>query len=411
MAGSKSCCRRCKSVDAPYDLRNDPTCRDCFIDYVETKGGRRLGAVARDTRPPGRPGPRRYVAGLSFGPSSTALTQILDKSARFHSSKKASPAFEPLIVHIDTDLSPRAAAEADTPARRLLSRYQERFPNMAFECVHLSTIWRTATLDWSALGVDTAAAAADDGQEEEVDAVERLRAFFDSLPSATSRADVLRLFIRHLLLHVALDRSYTAVLLGHSTTALAALTLAEVANGRGYAVPWQINDGPFTARNYHGPGAQSSALGQQQQQQQQHSDVQMPIYYPLREVFKNELATYLDLVPSLKELMPQQDNNNNNNNNSATAKVISHKDLSIAEVMERYFDSVEGPYSGIVANVVRTTGKLDRVTGGGSCHLCGMALDEQGDSRWAGELGDTGDESLALQSSRLCYGCKRTVHG
>ncbi|KAG5980499.1 hypothetical protein E4U55_003975 [Claviceps digitariae] len=393
MATSTSCCRRCKNVDAPHELRNDPTCRDCFIDYVETKGGRRLGAVARDTRAPGRPGPRRYVAGLSFGPSSTVMTQILDKSAKFHSSKKASPAFEPLIVHIDTDLS-HTAGQRDSPAQKLLARYQERFPNMSFECIHLSSIWKATTLDWSVLGVPLP----DDQAEVMVDGVERLRTFFNSLPSMTSRADMLRLFIRHLLLDVALDRSYTAVLFGHSTTALAALTLAEVANGRGFAVPWQINDGPFTVCQYrhsatHSPGPK------------QPSEVQMPIYYPLREVFKSELAVYLDLVPTLRELMPQDDNN------KAAGTVVSHRDLSIAEVMERYFESVEGPYSGIVANVVRTTGKLERVTSGEFCHMCGMTLDEQGDSRWAGELGQDLDEAEASPTTRLCYGCRRTVHG
>ncbi|KAG6002123.1 hypothetical protein E4U21_003449 [Claviceps maximensis] len=388
-----TCCRRCNNIDAPHDLRNDPTCRDCFVDYVETKGGRRLGAVARDTRAPGRPGPRRYVAGLSFGPSSTAMTQILDKSAKFHSSKKASPAFEPLIVHIDTDLS-HTAGQRDSPAQKLLARYQERFPNMSFECIHLSDIWKATTLDWSALGVPLP----DEQVEVIVDGVERLRAFFNSLPSMTSRADILRLFIRHLLLGVALDRSYTALLLGHSTTALAALTLAEVANGRGYAVPWQINDGPFTVCKYRHSAATHSPMPTQP------FEVQMPIYYPLREVFKNELAVYLDLHPTLKELVSQE-------NNNTAGSVVSHRDLSISEVMERYFDSVEGPYSGIVANVVRTTGKLERLTSGRFCHMCGMTLDEQGDSRWAGELGQDLDETEASQTSRLCYGCKRTVHG
>lgn len=362
--------------------------RDCFIDYVETKGGRRLGAVARDTRAPGRPGPRRYVAGLSFGSSSTVLTQILDKSAKFHSSKKASPAFEPLIVHVDTDLS-HFAGKRDSPAQKLLSRYRERFPNMSFECIHLSRIWKATTLDWSAFGVTIA----DD--QNEMDDIERLKAFFDSLPSMASKADILRIFIRHVLLDVALDRSYTAVLLGHSTTALAALTLAEVANGRGYAVPWQINDGPFPICKYHSATHSSGP--------KEYSQVQLPIHYPLREVLKNELAIYLDIVPSLNELMPQND--------KAAVSVVSHKDLSIAEVMERYFDSVEGPYSGILANVVRTTGKLDRATNGGFCQMCGMTLDEEGDSRWAGELGDDLDESRAPQTTRLCYGCKRTVHG
>ncbi|KAK2594228.1 Cytoplasmic tRNA 2-thiolation protein 2 [Conoideocrella luteorostrata] len=316
------------------------------------------------------------------------MAQILDTSAKFHSSKKSSPAFEPLVVHVDTDLS-HTANQSDTPAQRILSKYRERFPNVSFESVHLSRIWTVRTLDWSTLAGFQA------GNQEGISEVDRLKNFFRTLPSMTAKADVLRLFVRHILLDLALERSYTALLLGHSTTALAALAMAEVANGRGFAVPGQINDGSFAVCRY--------GFGTDPSKSREISETQMPLYYPLREVFKSELLTYLDLMPSVKELMPED--------NSPTGHFVSHKDLSITEVMERYFDSVEGPYSGIVANVVRTTGKLDRATSGGFCHMCGMTLDELGDSRWAGELGEDADKLDTSQSARLCYGCKRIMHG
>ncbi|KZZ99300.1 Thiouridylase, cytoplasmic, subunit 2 [Moelleriella libera RCEF 2490] len=129
----------------------------------------------------------------------------------------------------------------------------------------------------------------------------------------------------------------------------------------------------------------------------------MPVYYPLREVFKNEIMTYLDLVPTVKDLMPEDGSNSGN--------IVSHKDMSISDVVERYFESVEGAYSGIVANVVRTTGKLDGVVSGEFCRLCGMTLDGPGDSRWAGELGDEIDEFEVDHEVHLCYGCRRTIRG
>ena len=314
------------------------------------------------------------------------MTKILDKSANFHSSKKSSPAFEPLVVHIDTELSQITKDRQDSRSQRLLAKYRERFPNVSFECIHLTKIWDAKTLNLAALG------AVD---ESEADPTARLNKFFDSLPSTSSRADILRLLIRHLLLDVALERSYTALLLGHSTTALASLTLSEVANGRGFAVPWQINDGPFTV----------SMCGDHKDvsDEKEISKAQMPVYYPLREVFKNEINTYVGLVPSLVGLVPNDDT-------QVASKVVSHKELSISEVMERYFESVEGPYSGIVANVVRTTGKLDRLSSGRFCTMCGMTSDEQGDSRWAGELGEDVNESQTELES-LCYGCRRSLKG
>jgi cytoplasmic tRNA 2-thiolation protein 2 len=198
-----------------------------------------------------------------------------------------------------------------------------------------------------------------------------------------------------------MERSYSALLLGHSTTALASLTLSEVANGRGFAVPWQINDGAFTVCTYGGRSADGDGAGAQDQDD---GKVQFPVYYPLREILKAEVVTYLGTTPSVRDLVPAD--------NSSSSSVVSHKDQSIEEVMARYFEGVEGPYSGIVTNVVRTAGKLDRLVSSRYCRLCGITLDEEGDSTWAGELGDDPAEGAGgSDAGKLCYGCKRSLGG
>ncbi|RCI14087.1 hypothetical protein L249_7939 [Ophiocordyceps polyrhachis-furcata BCC 54312] len=367
-------CSRCRDPSAPYSLRNAATCRNCFVTYVEGKAGRRLGALARDTKTSGPPAPRKYLAGLSFGPSSTVMTHILDTSARFYSSKKSSPAFEPLVIHVDTDLS-----RCDSSSIRVAS-FRERFPSLTFECVHLSKVLDAKTIEWSALtGLE---GVAENGR----DPVSRLQRLLDS---ATSKPQLLRLLVRSLLLHIAIERSCSALLLGHSTTALASLTLSHVANGRGHVVPWQVNDGPYTVCTYDPSGVSGPAR------------IAMPVYYPLRQVLRNEVTCYMEMMPSLRHLVPSD--------GAVSRSVVSHKDSSIEDVIETYFDGVEGPYSGIVANVVQTTGKLERIPADSFCPLCGMALDEQGDSRWAGELGDSSDGQIDLK--RLCHGCRRTLRG
>jgi cytoplasmic tRNA 2-thiolation protein 2 len=199
---------------------------------------------------------------------------------------------------------------------------------------------------------------------------------------------------------VAFEKSYSALLFGHSTTALASLTLSEVANGRGFSVPWQINDGQFTVCTYRREADPASAG----RSSQEDSKIQFPIYYPLREILKNEIITYLGTTPSVRDLIPDLD--------KAPSSVVSHKDQSIEEVMARYFDGVEGPYSGIVTNVVRTAGKLDRLETSQHCRLCGITLDDEGDSTWAGELGDDpADSFVAPDTGKLCYGCKRSLGG
>ncbi|KAM3565942.1 hypothetical protein ARSEF4850_001091 [Beauveria asiatica] len=388
-------CKRCKVEDAPYKLRNLATCRDCYVEHVVGKFRRSIGTMHKDIRASADLAPRRYLAGLSFGVSSTCLAQMLDDSARHHAAKQSSSAFEPLILHVDTNLS--AATDNDTsPARRLLARYRQKYPHVSFDCVHLSRAMALKTVDWSTLmSADQPSASVEDGGTGASDA-DRLRRVFDALPSVTSRADVLRLLVRHILIDAARTRGYDVVLLGHSTSALAALTLAEVANGRGFSVPGQVGDGPQTVCAYDAAGHETSRSS-------------FPVYYPLREVLKNELVGYVDLIPALAEM---KEEGLVDGLAGGGSQVVSHRDVSIEEVMQRYFDGVEGPYAGIVANVVRTADKLDRAAGGAFCRLCGMTLDESGDDRWAGDLGrDSGDSAAANLKGKLCYGCRRSVSG
>lgn len=285
------------------------------------------------------------------------LAQILNATSERHASQKALSSFEFVIVHVATG--------DETAAETELDKYRAAYPHVQFECVHLRRALRLKSIDWTVLPK-----------------VETIEGLFDALPTVTSKADVLRLLIRHVLIDVARERDCSTLLLGHSTTALAALTLSGVANGRGFSVPMEVNDGMHDVCSYENG--------------KEVARVPFPIYYPLREVFKNELFEYMKLLPEeFKGLEKTPE----------TGSVVSHRDVSIEEVMQRYFEGVEGQYSGIVANVVRTTGKLDRVTGTQSCRLCGMALDETGEERWAGELGE------ATDGGHLCYGCRRSVNG
>lgn len=347
---------------------------------------KRLNQLHKGVRTSRAPEPRLYAAGLSFGPASSTLVHLLDDYAVHTRSRESNSPFDVLVIHVDTDLSrDPAAASGESEAERRMAMYREKYPRLTYEVIHLSQVLDVKTVAWGLLPLP----GADAGSPSE-----RLRQMFDSLPSVTAKSDVLRQLVRHLLLHRAMhgDANYSALLLGHTTTTLAALTLSEVANGRGFSVPWQVNDGPVTVNTYGETGAASSA--------------EFRIHYPIRELFNAEVQTLISFTDPLKELVSQD-------GGRGTSAVVSHKDVSIDEVMTRYFESVEEPYANIVANVVRTTGKLERVAGSeATCGLCGVTLDEQGDTRWAGEIGD--DESSGGHQqgeARLCYGCKRSVNG
>lgn len=293
---------------------------------------------------------------------------------------------------MDTDLSRGADTGGDGATERRMALYRDKFPLPTFEVVHLSEILDVKTVAWRTLPLPSA--------EGDISPSERLRIMFDGLPSATSRADVLRLLVRHLLLHRAMrhDRPCSALLLGHTATRLAALTLSEVANGRGFSVPWQVNDGPYVVTTYDDNDDGTSDDGAAVV-----SKTEFPIHYPLRELFDSEMRTYAAIVDDLKDLVVL---------NGSGSSVVSHKDQSIEDVTARYFETLDSSFSSTVSNVVRTTGKLSRVAGSEyQCGLCGVTLDEKGDSKWAGELGDEDGSELQPRKTRLCYGCKRSING
>lgn len=331
---------------------------------------------------------------------------------RGHLRKRTSAAFDPVVVHVDVSSPSDGAAESDegvpSPQEVLLSRYAQRYPHFRFLRVPLAAALELDTIDWAALPVPP-------DRNPSARPAERLRDFFARLPSTTSRADVLRLFVRHVLLSVALREDCRAMALGCSTTALAELTLGETAKGRGFALPGMVGDGPLLVRRFGGvvgespadEGGGGAADGAEESALRGEIAARLSIYYPNRELFRAELVQYAALVePPLTDLVSDHSSAGGN----GSAAVVSHRDLSIDEVMVRYFADVEQNYPSIVANVVRTTAKLDKPSDGGEeqcCGLCGMALDELGDERWKGEMGDDGGG----EDGRLCYGCLRAMRG
>jgi cytoplasmic tRNA 2-thiolation protein 2 len=189
---------------------------------------------------------------------------------------------------------------------------------------------------------------------------ERLQLLLGSLDSATSRTDMTRLLKRRLVVTFAKRHNCEAVLCGNSTTSLAERILAETANGRGFSLPWLVADG----ESPHG----------------------IPFYYPMRDILEKEVVAFASLVdPPIDDLIT----------NSEDKPTVSIKNTTIDDLMKQYFESVERDYPSIVANVVKTTGKLealhlDQVEN--QCELCDMPLEGQ-----------------APERSRLCYGCIRTL--
>lgn len=365
--------------------------RQCYKSFVGVKVIKRLELLQRETRLDGKAlptKPQRYLLALEpGGVSSTVLLHSLWENLQQQRQRKQRIRFEVLVAVVRTG----SAGGGDGAGNNALDECRKRFEGFEFRELGFEGVLGLDTVDWTALPKLDAS----------LPPSQRLMDFFARLPSVSSQADVTRLFIRHLLINTAVRESCDVLLMGYNTTSLAELTLSETAKGRGFAVPWGVNDGIFTLPRISQPDPTVPADGEFND----HNEITIPIYHPLRELFRKELLIYSNVAePPLTPLLLS-------NHSKPSAAVVSHKDLSIDNVMARYFAEVEENYPSVVANVVRTTGKLNRSgrAEAGSCGLCSIGLDEVGDERWRGELGEPVQERS--EKGKLCYGCERTVYG
>jgi cytoplasmic tRNA 2-thiolation protein 2 len=451
-----------------------------------------LQRETRGTKLPSRP--QRYLLALSRGASSTALLHILSENVRRQRERNQRAKFELVVVFVDVDVDERTTkssaadlgsapataaavpsisadktahdnadgdvATATSPNLASTSSpstdpFITHFPDIPIHRLPLSSILSSRTIDWSSLPPQN--------PDPSLSPSQRLGDFFSRLPSPSARADVSRLLIRHALFAAAAAHDCAVVLLGYNTTALAELTLSEAAKGRGFGIPWLVNDGAFplprdpsigeldvdlpaettTTTTTAPKSASSTATDDRVFLRGTAGDGgSIPIYSPLREIFRKEILTYLSLSTSspggpLSDLFFPSSSSSPRTNR--TAAVVSHRDLSLDDVVARFFVDVEASYPSVVANVVRTTGKLNRsrtahihtnadivpdTEGTGlQCGLCGVRRDPFGDERWKGEIGeadtattigivdDNGATEGAGKRTGLCYGCERSVKG
>ncbi|KAG0634655.1 hypothetical protein HOY80DRAFT_1025609 [Tuber brumale] len=383
-------CKRCSTNSSVINLRTEHLCSDCFDKYTRSKCIKRMEAYRVRYNPPDTDtSPRRLLLPLSFGISSMILLHLLNSQLQNQLARTTRTGFVLIVVHIDES----AINPTVPPGEESMRAVQERFPDVGeYLIVRLEEIY----------GFSSAVKAFEMGVEEEGGGGggggvwrEKLKGLLGVFPSSTSRMDLLQILRTRLVTELARKHACEAVLWGDTTTRLAEKTLAETAKGRGFSIPWQTSDG-------------DSPYG-------------IKFLYPLRDLLKKELVVYVSLeVPTpLRPLCFGVAEEGDGKKYAAVGKGIT-----IDELMTQYFEGIEGQYPSIVANVVRTAGKL-ATEGGmvriGRCKICGLPRDGGG-----GELVLDAETKLGKSSSGevngngsggrkeggdMCYGCARSVHG
>lgn len=315
-----------------------------------------------------QPGERRMLLlPLSFGISSLSLLAILDGQLQTQLERTGRTGFDLHVVHV-------ALPGADTARFTvLLDAIRLRFPRHIYS-IAAPLDEQSGRSEETETGQDTQSMTPPGHGDERTGSMYSYSKLLSSIPSATSRADLMTILLIRTIVSFAQERGCEGVFWGHSTTRLAQKILAETAQGRGFSLPAQISDG-------------ASPWG-------------LPFYFPMRDLLKRELTSYARFRGDLlTPLLHEPD--------AGDATPVASKNGSINALMRQYFDSVENQYPSIVANVVRTAAKLQdrQLEGSKQCRLCKM--------RFSPSLEPIGlqanGEANGGAEKRLCYGCTSAV--
>ena len=317
---------------------------------------------------------KKLLLPLSLGVSSVALLHVLDRHLQVQKQKSGRVSYSIHVLFID-----QSAFAFQREYKSALEQAKLRFPMYSFSVVTLDEV-----LDYESpflKGILMNGKVMDESCA--LSRPDKLKALLSALPSATSRLDTVNILRGRLITVFAESHGCSLIVFGDSTTRLAERTLAETAKGRGGSLPWLTSDSVTSA------GLKTN--------------------YPMRDLLKRELFLYITITePSLQPLLVDGD--------SIDSAPVSSKDTTIDGLMSQYFASVEQSYPSIVANVVRTSGKLVAPTLQSDpipCGMCGLPV-ESAPKAWAGDQGSlpavsSGQSKLASGNGPLCYGCTRSI--
>ena len=345
------------------------------MNYVGTKVAKRMESYR--VRNAALEQPRTVLLPLSFGVSSVTLLHILDRQIHTQLERTSRTGYSIHVLMVDESILNGGSHETE---RECLLK--EKYPRYEYSVIPLEDAFDSHAypdIELPKLGmVDTESSALLNKR--------KFQSLLASLPSASSRSDIASVLRTRLVVSYGKHRGCHGIVWGDSTTRLAEKTLSETAKGRGFSLPWQTADGPSP----HGIG----------------------FHYPLRDLLKKELVTYSLLTsPSLTPLITP---------GASSAQVsASSRDTTIDDLMSQYFESVEQNYPSIVANVVRTSSRLDAPAlsdGFKTCSICALPVvnGTQGLHGWGGDQAEKLDEYVGSAASNvndkvLCYGCARST--
>ena len=324
-------CARCKKA-ASLKTRTEHLCQACFEGLVIGKAMKRIDPLNN-----------RRLSGLeqcnlllpmSFGPSSLALFYLLDKRLNRQRQSQGPRSFRLLVYHV------RSATEGDeVSGLEKLQTLHKHYPDHDYLSTPLESVL------FSQCPGETTPLSFENGLRGQPGHENGL-GLAELMPIQRSeylKSGMINAVRTRLILATAQAHGCDCVAWSSSATRLAEKALTEVANGRGLGVPFHLcND-----TTLHG----------------------LRMTYPMRDLLQKEIVHFIDMAVPDPIARLSTDAFATDTRNAAKA--------TIGGLMHDYILSAEGSYPSIVANVVKTTGRLVSPVGtkdGGFCQLCALPL-------------------------------------
>lgn len=331
---------------------------NCFFKYVATKVLKRL--ETNRIRGSFNEAEKTLLLPVSLGVSSVSLLYVLDQHLQSRQKQDRHAGYSLHVLFIDESSFLNHDSCDD-----VLARLKERFPSYEHSVVSLE--------DYHNHAIDLGESSLDLAQVNEhinLSRAQKLNMKLSAMPSPSSRLDLINIIRQKLIRGFAQNHNCERILYGDSTTRLAEKALSETAKGRGGHLPWSTADG-------------SACI------------------YPMRDLLKREIIMYAETTsPALTSLIIEP---------KLKSPVQSFKNSTIDDLMSQYFESVEQNYPSIVANVVRTSCKLQLPPsdhGERTCNVCENPITQ---GTWGGEQEDLSNSPISNLSApkSCCYGCAR----
>ena len=271
---------------------------------------------------------------ISFGSSSLALFYLLDKRYNKRHQPRGRRPYRLLLYHIYS-----AAEDGGNAGTSKLQNLKRHYPDHEYLSAPLESV------SFSQCQGEKSALSLENEHHGQLGHKKRfgLTDLLSSRHSECFKSGILDIARTRLILATAEANQCEYVAWSDSATKLAERTLTEVANGRGSNVPSQL--GNDTIPN----GLQ--------------------IMYPLRDLLRKEILHFMNLAAP--ESITQLSTDTNEPETRKTAE------STIGGLMHDYINSAEGAYPSVVANVVKTAGRLVSPPGtfdGDSCQLCAFPV-------------------------------------